>query len=118
MRSRKLSYSSENAKNKACKASEKEAGWSLGGKAKKEAIEALQDAMVTQADALSDSIDAHKELFENQKMMAEAIRYLFGLGVMNIASNRTVVRRLEFQLRNASKEDLSEFSDGGYGRYL
>lgn len=100
----------ENAKDKAYEASKKEAGWSWGGKAKKEAIEALQDAMVTQADALSDSTDAHKELFENQKKMAEAIRYLFGLGVMNIASNRTVVRQLEFQLRNASKEELSELA--------
>lgn len=100
----------ENAKDKAYEASKKEAGWSLGGKAKKEAIEALQEAMITQADALSDSTDAHKELFENQKKMAEAIRYLFGLGVMNIASNRTIVRQLEFQLRNASKEELSELA--------
>lgn len=100
----------ENAKGKAYEASKKEAGWSLGGKAKKEAIEALQDAVVTQADALSDSTDAHKELFENQKKMAESIRYLFGLGVMNIASNRSIVRQLEFQLRNASEEELSELA--------
>lgn len=100
----------ENAKGKAYEASKKEAGWSLGGKAKKEAIEALQDAVVTQADALSDSTDAHKELFENQKKMAESIRYLFGLGVMNIASNRSIVRQLEFQLKNASEEELSELA--------
>ena len=74
----------KDAKDKAFEASKKDAGWSLGGKAKKDAIEALQAAVVTQADALSDSTDAHKELFENQKEMAKSVRYLFGLGVMNM----------------------------------
>ena len=100
----------KDAKDKAFETSKKDAGWSLGGKAKKDAIEALQDAVVTQADALSDSTDAHKELFENQKEMAKSVRYLFGLGVMNIASHRSIVRQLELQLRNASEEELSELA--------
>ena len=42
--------------------------------------------------------------------MTQAIRYLFGLGVSNLAANRTVVRELELKLKNASKEELSELA--------
>lgn len=98
------------AKELADLASKKDAGWSLFGSDKKEAIEALQSAAVSQANALSDSVDANKELFRNQKKMSEALHYLFGLGVANMAANRTVVRELELKLQNASKEELSELA--------
>ena len=100
----------EEAKKLADEASQKNAGWSFFGSDKKEAIEALQSATVSQANALSDSVDANKELFNNQKRMSEALRYLFGLGVANIAANRTVVRELELKLKNASQEELSELA--------
>ena len=100
----------EEAKKLADEASQKNAGWSFFGSDKKEAIEALQSAAISQANALSDSVDANKELFNNQKKMSEALRYLFGLGVANIAANRTVVRELELKLKNASQEELSELA--------
>ena len=100
----------EEAKKLADEASQKNAGWSFFGSDKKEAIEALQSATVSQANALSDSVDANKELFNNQKRMSEALRYLFGLGVANMAANRTVVRELELKLKNASQEELSELA--------
>ena len=100
----------EDAKALADIASKKEAGWSFLGGDKKEAIEALQSAAISQANALSDSVDANKQLFENQKKMSDALRYLFGLGVANMAANRTVVRELELKLQNASKEELSELA--------
>ena len=100
----------EEAKKLADEASQKNAGWSFFGSDKKEAIEALQSAAISQANALSDSVDANKELFNNQKKMSEAIRYLFGLGVANMAANRTVVRELELKLKNASQEELSELA--------
>ena len=100
----------DEAKKLADEASQKNAGWSLFGSDKKEAIEALQSAAISQANALSDSVDANKELFNNQKKMSEALRYLFGLGVANIAANRTVVRELELKLKNASQEELSELA--------
>lgn len=98
------------AKDLADIASQKKTGWSFFGSDKKEAIEALQTAAISQANALSDSVDANKELFENQKKLSDALRYLFGLGVANIAANRTVVRELELKLQNASKEELSELA--------
>ena len=100
----------EEAKKLADEATQKNAGWSFFGSDKKEAIEALQSATVSQANALSDSVDANKELFNNQKKMSEALRYLFGLGVANMAANRTVVRELELKLKNASQEELSELA--------
>ena len=100
----------EEAKQLADEASQKNAGWSLFGSDKKEAIEALQSAAISQANALSDSVDANKELFNNQKKMSEALRYLFGLGVANMAANRTVVQELELKLKNASQEELSELA--------
>ena len=100
----------DEAKTLADIASKKEAGWSFFGGDKKEAIEALQSAAISQANALSDSVDANKQLFENQKKMSDALRYLFGLGVANMAANRTVVRELELKLQNASKEELSELA--------
>ena len=100
----------EEAKKLADEASQKNAGWSFFGSDKKEAIEALQSATVSQANALSDSVDANKELFNNQKRTSEALRYLFGLGVANMAANRTVVRELELKLKNASQEELSELA--------
>ena len=100
----------EEAKKLADEASQKNAGWSFFGSDKKEAIEALQSAAISQANALSDSVDANKELFNKQKKMSEALRYLFGLGVANMAANRTVVRELELKLKNASQEELSELA--------
>ena len=100
----------EEAKKLADEASQKNAGWSFFGSDKKEAIEALQSATVSQANALSDSVDANKQLFNNQKKMSKALFYLFGLGVANMAANRTVVRELELKLKNASQEELSELA--------
>lgn len=100
----------DEAKKLADEASQKNAGWSLFGSDKKEAIEALQSAAISQANALSDSVDANKELFNNQKKMSKALLYLFGLGVANMAANRTVVRELELKLKNASQEELSELA--------
>ena len=100
----------KSAQESASKAAEKKAGWSPGGKEKREAIEALQAAVIDQATALISSVDANKELFNNQKTMTRAIRYLFGLGVTSLAANRSVVRELELKLKNASEEELSELA--------
>lgn len=109
----KIKQSEEKAKiatNSALIAKSKKAGWSFWGSNKKEAIEALQNAVFDQADALYDSIEANRGQFENQKQMIQSIQYLFGLGVANMAANRSVVRELEMKLRNASKEELSELA--------
>ena len=100
----------ELAQNAADVAAEKSAGWSLWGRDKREAIEALQTAALELSSALSKSVDASRVLFENQKQMIQAIRYLFGLGVANIAANRTIVRELEYRLRFSGKRELSDLA--------
>lgn len=98
------------AKESADIAKTKSAKWSLTGNNKKEAIEALQTTAVDQAIALSQTIDASKELFNNQKDISQAISYLFVLGAANITANRIVVRELQMRLQNASQEELSDFA--------
>ena len=98
------------AKGLADKAASKDAGWSLFGGKKKEAIEALQDAVVSQAEVLTKNIEANEQLFNNQKKMAKSMSQLFRLGIANIAANRMVVHELECKLRSASQGELSEMA--------
>lgn len=77
---------------------------------KKAAIEELQAAGVDLADAVMSGAEAQKISFEFQRKLAEISKYLFGLGVSNIASNRSVVRELELRLKGASKEKLSKLA--------
>ena len=98
------------AKKLADEASQKNADRSLFHDNKREAIEALQKSNQSLADALSENVVANEQLFQNQQKMAMGLSYLFGLGVMSIAANRTVVRELEMKLRDASEEELSDLA--------
>jgi uncharacterized coiled-coil DUF342 family protein len=98
------------AKELADEASQKNADRSLFHDNKREAIEALQKSNQSLADALSENVVANEQLFQNQQKMAKGLSYLFGLGVMSIAANRTVVRELEMKLRDASEEELSDLA--------
>ena len=97
-----------NAKSSADSAAENEAGRSVFKDKKKIAIEALQAALIDTCEAQDAIAEALGESFEIQKRMSNAIRYLFGLGCMNMAANRMVVRELEMRLKCASEEELSE----------
>lgn len=83
---------------------------STGFGKKKVAIEELQSAGIDLAEAVQSGAEAQKISFEFQTKLAEISKYLFGLGVSNIASNRFVVRELEMKLKGASKEELSELA--------
>lgn len=89
----------KNAKNK-----------SAGFGKKKAAIEELQSAGLDLAKAVQLDAEAQKKSFEFQTKLAEITKYLFGLGVSNIANNRIVVRELEKRLKGASQEELSELA--------
>lgn len=96
----------KSAKTSADSAKEMSAGW---GK-KKAAIESLQNVAVDLADAQVSSSEAITEVFHYQEEMSKTIKYLFSLGVTNIAMNRSVVRELELKLKNASEEELGELA--------
>ena len=99
-----------NAKSSADSAAENEAGRSVFKDKKKIAIEALQATLIDTCEAQDAIAEALGESFEIQKRMSNAIRYLFGLGCMNMAANRMVVRELEMRLKCASEEELSELA--------
>ena len=63
----------EAAKRDATEASTKKAGLSFLGKNNKEAILALQKTAESQSEALSQIVEAIKELFEDQEKMANEI---------------------------------------------
>lgn len=91
-------------------AHKKSAGRGFFTDKKREAIEGLQEAGVELAVAVQLGTQAQKLSFEFQTRLAEITKYLFSLGVGNIAANRTVVRELEMRLSGASEEEVSELA--------
>lgn len=101
------------AETSAYNAWKQDVGWFNKG----EIIENLQSSGKRQAEALKDlakanleNTDVMKQFLNGQKRIAESVKKLFALGVMNMAANRTVVRELELKMRNASQEELSELA--------
>ncbi len=77
---------------------------------KRDAIEALQSATVDLAESQISAAEAQKVSFEYQEKLGKITQYLFGLGVANLASNRSVVRELELKLKGASKKELNDLA--------
>lgn len=100
----------EKAEERAKAAAELSAGRGFFKDKKKEAIEHLQSAGVDLAEAVQSGAQAQKTAFEFQTRLAEISKYLFSLGVNNVAANRMVVRELEARLKGASEEELSELA--------
>ena len=70
-------------------------------------IEALQKALEPMIDALEGQTDIADSLAKSIQAILDASKFLFVLGVSNMAANRMVIRELELKLNNASKEQLS-----------
>ncbi len=86
------------------------AGKSAGLFQKKAAIEAIQSSQSVLAEAVVSGAEAQKIAFEFQTQLAQITKYLFGLGVTNLALNRSVVRELKLKLEGASAEELSDLA--------
>ena len=76
----------------------------------KGAISTLQNATIDLANAQVVAIKAQTKSFEYQQKLADITKYLFGLGVSNIAMNRVVVSELEAKLRNASENEIDDLA--------
>ena len=96
----------EAARTLALSAKEKSAGLFQ----KKEAIELLQSATISLAEAESATVEAQTVSFECQKKIGEITKYLFALGCTNMAANRSVVRELKMILEGASGDRLDELA--------
>jgi len=103
---KKSKDAADKAKNSADLAKRK----SVGTFKNKEAIEELQSAGLDIAEAVQFGAEAQKLSFEFQSKLAEITKYLFSIGVSNIASNRFVIRELEIMLKGASQEKLSDLA--------
>ena len=55
-------------------------------------------------------MNAQKLQFDYQQKLADITKFLFRLGLTNIAMNRVVVEELEYKLRNASQEELDDLA--------
>lgn len=95
------------AKDKAAKASELKLKWY---KSDKKAIETLQSAAQSEAEAIEQLSEAIKAAFDNQSKIKKVSDLLLGIGLANTTLNRMVIRELEMKLSNASKEQLSELA--------
>lgn len=74
------------------------------------AIKALQNAMVGVADAQGELTDAVNKLLEYQREVADGMRFLLALGVHNVANSRLVIKRLKIRLHHASEEELNQMA--------
>lgn len=77
---------------------------------KKEAIDNLQAATLSLADAQAAAMSAQERQFEYQQKLSDITKFLFRLGLTNIAMNRVVVEELEYRLRNATQEELDDLA--------
>lgn len=80
------------------------------GTSKKAAIESLQSATLDLANAQESAMNAQKLQFDYQQKLADITKFLFRLGLTNIAMNRVVVEELECKLRNATQEELDDLA--------
>lgn len=101
---------SEAKGDKLAEASKKVAEMKVKWNNKKASIEELQAAFLAQSDASESMLDVVKESFSCMQQLTNATKFLFALGVTNMAANRTVIRELELKLQNASKYKLDKLA--------
>lgn len=77
---------------------------------KKEAIALLQTASKGLAEGLFIAAEAQNVSFEYQTKLTEITKVLFGIGLSNLAMNRSIVRELELKLKGASEEEISDLA--------
>lgn len=77
---------------------------------KKNAIELLQGACEGLAEGIMTAAEAQQVSFEYHTKLTEITKFLLGLGVSNLAMNRSVVKELELKLKGASEEEISDLA--------
>lgn len=76
----------------------------------KKNIESINEALCDVAEATSELADAQTIILDYMRKLSEVTKFLFQLGVSNIAANRTVIRELEKQLSSAKQGELSPYA--------
>ena len=73
-------------------------------------IKELQDVTFKISESQCDIVKALNLSFENQQQISGVIQYLFMLGVSDIVATKTVIDKLEAELKGTSGEKMSEFA--------
>ena len=73
-------------------------------------LEDIQETQLALAEATLENTEAQELSFEYQRVLAEISKYLFGLGVTNIAVNRCVVKELKMRIEEASEEEIDNMA--------
>lgn len=76
----------------------------------KKNIESINEALCDVAEATGELADAQTIILDYMRKLSEVTKYLFQLGVSNIAANRAVIRELEKQLSSAKEGELSPYA--------
>lgn len=75
---------------------------------KKEAIAALQQLAKDATKLQDDFAQNQKLLFENQKQLSGALKFVFAISVTSLARTTLAIKIIKAELEKASKEELSE----------
>jgi len=76
----------------------------------KKNIELINETLCDVADATGELADAQTVILGYMRKLSEVTKFLFQLGVSNIAANRAVVDELEKQLSSAKQGELSPYA--------
>lgn len=76
----------------------------------KKNIESINEVLCDVAEATGELADAQTIILDYMRKLSEVTKYLFQLGVSNIAANRAVVHELEKQLGAAKTGELSPYA--------
>ncbi len=115
---KKRADSAQKAAEKAKKRAEEAKELSAGLGKKKAAIEALQEAEVANANAVSEMAEAAQFNQEYITFLTQFTSTLCALGLMGIAVNRTISRELKMTLEGCSKDELDEMAQQELMRVL
>jgi hypothetical protein len=70
----------------------------------------IHESLKMLSDSQESITEAMKYFFNQNIKLAKTSQYLIGIGVLNIAANRMVVREIALRLQNASKEEISDLA--------
>ena len=96
------------AKSKGDQAKEKAQGVSTNFFKRKQAVEDLKDAQISNAEATVGALEAIEQVSVNQQRLSELFQSFVHIGMVDIATNRAVVAYIQKVMSDESEQTISE----------
>lgn len=96
------------AKSKGDQAKEKAQGVSTNFFKRKQAVEDLKDAQISNAEATVGALEAIEQVSVNQQRLSELFQSFVHIGMVDIATNRAVVAYIQKVMSDDSEQTISE----------